>query len=266
MKLVRVLRNAIEQPNRAILRKDPFGKVILLKRMLIGALGVITYPRYNLINRLEISGTEHLANLPNQNVLFLSNHQTYFADVIAFYHIFCSVKWGYRDSIRNPVYLLAPRVNSYFVAAEETMLRGGWLPKILTYAGAVTVQRTWRDRGQQIQRKVDDNAVPKIATALQQGWVVSFPQGTTSAYAPLRRGTAYLIRDLQPIVVPVVIDGFRRAFDKKGVKLKKRGVTLRVRFKEPISFPPEMTPQEILDHVRFAIEQDRDFPFPWDSK
>jgi 1-acyl-sn-glycerol-3-phosphate acyltransferase len=237
---------------------DPFGNFILLKRLLISIVGAITFPRFVLINKLHIQGTEHLKGLPNNNVLFLSNHQTYFADVMSFYHIFSSVKWGFRNSIKNPVYLLWPRANTYYVAAEETMKSSGLLPKIFSLAGAVTIQRSWRDKGQHVEREVDMSAYDKIEMALRQGWVISFPQGTTRPYAPVRKGTAHIVKQMQPVVVPVVIEGFRRAFDKKGLNLKKRGTRLSVRFKEPIYFDPEMSVDDIIIRVREAIEQDAD--------
>jgi len=56
-------------------------------------VGIITFPGFAIINKIKITGTEHLKNLPKRNVLFVSNHQTYFADVIMFLHIFCAVKW-----------------------------------------------------------------------------------------------------------------------------------------------------------------------------
>jgi 1-acyl-sn-glycerol-3-phosphate acyltransferase len=189
-------------------------------------------------------------------VLFLSNHQTYFADVIAFYHIFCSVKWRFKNTLNYPFYLLAPRVNNYYVAAEETMKDSGFLPRILSYAGAVTIRRSWRAKGKNVDRGVDRSAFDKITKALEQGWVVSFPQGTTSPYAPLRKGTAHLIKMTNPIVVPIVINGFRRAFDKKGIFFKKRGVRLQVTFKPPLTLGNDLTPDEIIDLVRDAIEQD----------
>ncbi|MEM1137016.1 MAG: lysophospholipid acyltransferase family protein [Bacteroidota bacterium] len=239
-----------------ILKRDPFGNIILLKRVIIGVVGALTYVRFTLVNSLKISGTEHLSALPANNVLFLSNHQTYFADVIAFYHIFCSVKWRFKNTINYPFYLLVPRVNNYYVAAEETMKDSGLIPKILSYAGAVTIRRSWRAKGKNVDRGVDRSAFDKITKALQQGWVVSFPQGTTSPYAPVRKGTAHLIRLNNPIVVPVVINGFRRAFDKKGLFFKKRGVKLEVNFKQPIHFSAEMSADEIVDIIRKEIEQE----------
>jgi 1-acyl-sn-glycerol-3-phosphate acyltransferase len=236
---------------------DPFGNLILLKRFLISVVGWLTVPRFIFVNKLDIKGTEHLMDLPPNNVIFLSNHQTYFADVMAFYHIFGSVKWGFKNSIKNPFYLLWPKANVYYVAAEETM-KGGFLPRLFTLAGAVTVQRSWRDKGQTIDREVDLSAFDKIGKALEQGWVISFPQGTTRPYAPVRKGTAHIVKNLQPIVVPVVINGFRRAFDKKGLSLKKRGTSMSVRFKEPIYFDPAMDVDDIILRVRTAIEQDAD--------
>ena len=238
-----------------IFKRDPFGHIIILKRLIISVVGALTYVRFTLVNSIKISGTQHLKDLPKSNVLFLSNHQTYFADVIAFYHIFCSVKWRFKNTINYPFYLLAPRVNNYYVAAEETMKDSGLLPKILSYAGAVTIRRSWRAKGKNVDRGVDRSAFDKITKALEQGWVVSFPQGTTSPYAPIRKGTAHLIKMNNPIVVPIVINGFRRAFDKKGIFFKKRGVKLEVTFKEPIRFNPDITADEIVDIIRIAIEQ-----------
>ncbi|MCB0473201.1 MAG: 1-acyl-sn-glycerol-3-phosphate acyltransferase, partial [Flavobacteriaceae bacterium] len=59
-----------------------------------------------------------------------------------------------------------------------------------------------------------------IGKALDDGWVITFPQGTTTPFKPIRRGTAFIIKEYQPIVIPVVIDGFRRSFDKKGLQVK----------------------------------------------
>ncbi|MEM6299216.1 MAG: lysophospholipid acyltransferase family protein [Bacteroidota bacterium] len=202
------------RPRLRIIRRDPFGNFLFLKRLLIGVLGTITYGRFNIVNRTQVEGIDYLRDLPSKNVLFVSNHQTYFADVMAMFHIFCSVKWKFKN-INLPIYLLLPRVRTYYVAAEETMKKGGLLPKVLSYAGAVTIKRSWRSAGQDVQRGVDMQAPEKIKKALEDGWVVTFPQGTTRAGAPVRRGAAALIQKLQPTVVPVEIDGFRRAFDKK---------------------------------------------------
>jgi 1-acyl-sn-glycerol-3-phosphate acyltransferase len=42
---------------------------------------------YRGFNELQIEGSEIIRNLPDTNVLFISNHQTYFADVVAMFHV-----------------------------------------------------------------------------------------------------------------------------------------------------------------------------------
>ncbi|MFD3394390.1 lysophospholipid acyltransferase family protein [Aquirufa sp. OSTEICH-129V] len=233
--------------------RDPFGNPILFKRIIVMILGFISYNRLNVYNKTKVTGTEYLDDLPTQGVLFLPNHQTYFMDVVCLYHIFFSVKWGFRNSLNYPIYLLAPRSNLFYVAASETMKNDGLLPRVLAFAGAILVNRSWRAEGKDVKREVDLAAVEKIGKGLKFGWVVSFPQGTTRALAPLRKGTAHLIKGENPIVVPVRINGFRRAFDKKGLLMRKRNTTLTVEFREPIRFDESATPEEILERLRVEI-------------
>jgi 1-acyl-sn-glycerol-3-phosphate acyltransferase len=219
-------------------------------------LGMATYSRFTIFNKLKIEGSEYLMDLPETNVMFVSNHQTYYADVMALYHVFCSVKWKFKDTIDYPLYFLMPRVKSYYVAAEETMKDSGFLPKLFSYTGAVTVKRSWRAKGHDAQRGLDTEAPDKIRKALESGWVVNFPQGTTKPYAPVRKGVANLIKTFKPLVVPVVINGFRRAFDKKGIFMKKRGTTLSIRFKQPIYFDDSYSIDEIHQIITKLIEQE----------
>jgi 1-acyl-sn-glycerol-3-phosphate acyltransferase len=233
--------------------RDPFGNPVLFKRIIMMILGAISYNRLTLYNKTKITGTEYLDDLPTKGVLFLPNHQTYFMDVVCLYHIFFSVKWGFRNSLNYPIYLIAPRSNLFYVAASETMKNDGLLPRILAFAGAILVNRSWRAEGKDVKREVDLGAVEKIGKGLKFGWVISFPQGTTRAFAPLRKGTAHLIKGENPIVVPVRINGFRRAFDKKGLLMRKRNTTLTVEFREPIRFDESATPEEILERLRLEI-------------
>lgn len=234
---------------------DSFGNLYFLKRFIIFILGMISYRRFNGFNKLKITGTEHLVNLPKTNVLFVSNHQTYFADVAAMYHVFCAVNNGYLNTIKNPVYLLNPKVDFYYVAAKETMNQG-LLARIFKLAGAVTVKRTWRAEGQNVNRMVDLREVENIMKALDSGWVVSFPQGTTSAFAQGRKGTAKLIQQQRSIVIPIKINGFRRAFDKKGLLVKVTGVEPTMQFKPPLDIDYDKDKaDEILRKIMEAIEQ-----------
>ena len=238
---------------------DAFGTPYVLKRLIIFILGLVSYRRFNGFNKLKISGTENLVDLRGSNVLFVSNHQTYFADVAAMYHAFCAVNNGYLNTIKNPVYLLNPKVDFYYVAAEETMNKG-ILARIFKTAGAVTVKRTWRAEGQNVNRRVDMTEVDNIMKALDNGWVITFPQGTTSAFAQGRKGTAKLIKQQRPIVIPIKINGFRRAFNKKGLKIKKTGINQTMEFKAPLDIDYDNdTAQQILDKIMIAIEQTQDF-------
>jgi 1-acyl-sn-glycerol-3-phosphate acyltransferase len=229
--------------------RDTFGNPIVFKRITMIVMGFLTYSRLRFYNKTIIKGTEYLDELPENGILFLPNHQTYFMDVICLYHIFFSVKWGIKNSINYPIYLLAPRSNLFYVAAAETMKDDGLLPRIFAQAGAILVNRSWRAKGEDVKREVDLEAVAKIGKGLKFGWVVSFPQGTTRPFAPIRKGTAHLIKAANPIVVPVQINGFRRAFDKKGFFLKKRNTTLSVEFKDPIRFKESDTIEEILQRI-----------------
>ena len=107
-----------------LFQKDPFGNWMVLKRMVIFIAGWPTYWRIAIANKLKIEGLENLKDLPNTNVFFISNHQTYFADVITFYHIFCNHKWGFGKKLM-PIYLFSPRASIYYVAAKETMKTDG---------------------------------------------------------------------------------------------------------------------------------------------
>ena len=230
----------------------------LVKGLVYAIVGAFSYPGINLVNKLEINGMEHLHKLPRQNVLFVSNHQTYFADVITFLHIFCAVSWGKKHKLGIPFYLLWPFTRVKYVAAEET-LKSNWISKLFSLAGAITVKRTWRAEGQEVRRNLDPSDTRKIERALQSNWVITFPQGTTKPFAPGRKGTAFIIKHHRPIVVPVVISGFWRAFTKKGLKFKKKGTLLSVTFKEPMIINYDDSSEHILEQVMDAIEQSKKF-------
>lgn len=230
----------------------------LVRKIVYAIVGVISYPGLTMVNRLKIYGTEHIRNLPDSNVLFVSNHQTYFADVITFLHIFCAVKWGKQNKLGIPYYLLNPFTNVYYVAAEETM-KGSFISKLFTLAGALTVKRTWRSEGNEVRKGLDPSDTRKIMRTLQHNWVITFPQGTTKPFAPGRKGTAHIIKLTRPVVIPVVIDGFWRAFNKKGLKFKKTGTLLSVKFKEPLQLDYDASPEIILHQVMDAIEQSKEY-------
>ena len=230
----------------------------LIRKLVFLLVGAASYPGLAIFNKLRITGTEHLKKLPKQNVLFVSNHQTYFADVITFFQIFCAVKWGKKNKLGLPYYLLNPFTRVNYVAAVETM-KDNLLTRLFLLAGGITVKRTWRAGGQEVRRGLDSSDTRKIFQALENNWVITFPQGTTRPFAPGRKGTAMIIKQCKPIVVPIVINGFWRAFNKKGLQMKKRNTRLSVQFKAPLQIDYEAAPEKIMDQIMDAIEQSKEY-------
>jgi len=238
-----------------IFKRNPFGHNLFIKKWLIRILGVLTHQRFNRFNKLKIEGSDVLKNLPENNVLFVSNHQTYFADVAAMFHVFNASLSGRVDSIKNMTYLWQPKLNIYYVAAKETM-KAGLLPRILAYVGSVSIERTWRSKGEDVNRQVKMSDISNIGTALSDGWVITFPQGTTTPFKPIRKGTAHIIKKYKPTVIPIVIDGFRRSFDKKGIRIRKKNILQSMEIKKPLDIDYDNESIEsIVEKIEYAIEQ-----------
>jgi 1-acyl-sn-glycerol-3-phosphate acyltransferase len=161
------------------------------------ALG-FTLPYFRLFNEVRVQGDEIIDSLPRRGVVFLSNHQTYFLEAIAFFDL---VYVRHQLPLDDPV--------MRFSAAEETMKMNPltWLMKA---AGGVTVKRRYRDAGREVNRPPDLEGIGKIVDAMNGGWLLHFPTGTTKLGAPVRPGVPRLLHDARPIVVPVRVAGFRR--------------------------------------------------------
>lgn len=228
------------------------------KRLVHLVIGLLSFPGLVWFNRMQIRGMEHLAKLPSKRVLFVSNHQTYFSEVITFLHIFSAVKWGYRKRLGLPFYLLSPFLHVNYVAAAETM-RKNLLSRLFLLAGGITVKRAWRAEGTEKIHGLDASDSRKIHRALEENWIINFPQGTTTPYVPGRKGTARIMKQMQPIVIPVVIDGFSKAFNKTGLKMKRWGTKITVTFKAPLEYDSEASQDDLLQLVMDAIEQSPKF-------
>ena len=242
-----------------LFKRNPFGHILIVKKWLIRILGAMTHRRYRGFNEMKIDGSEIIRDLPDTNVLFISNHQTYFADVVAMFHVFNASLSNRDDNIKNIGYLWNPKMNMYYVAAKETM-NSGLLPKIMAYVGSISIERTWRAEGQNVNRQVKMSDITAISTALNDGWVITFPQGTTTPFKPIRKGTAHIIKRYKPIVVPIVIDGFRRSFDKKGLRVKKKNILQSMEIKAPLVIDYENESiDQIVEKIEYAIEQHPSF-------
>ena len=215
------------------MKKNIFGQTILIKRFIIAIVGLITHRTFR-SKRFQIIGSQHLKNIPEKNVLFVCNHQTYFYDVIAMLHVFNSSAKGKIDTVKKPKYLLSPKTNLYYIASFETMKKS-FITKLLTYAGAVLVQRSWRESGVDLNREIRAEDPNNIKLALKDGWVITFPRGTTDNSKPVRKGTAHIIKENNPVVIPVTISRFNEVFQRNGLKVINRKLPFSIEISEPIS-------------------------------
>ncbi|MFZ1305782.1 MAG: lysophospholipid acyltransferase family protein [Ferruginibacter sp.] len=229
-----------------------------VKGLVYTVIGSISFPGLAITNKLQINGMDKLKKLPKNNVLFVSNHQTYFAEVICFLHIFCAVSWRKKNGLGVPYYLLWPYTRVQFVSAEETMKKN-LMSKVFALAGSIMIKRVWVEDGKEVRKGLDPSDTRKITRALDQNWVITFPQGTTTPFVPGRKGTAFIVKHHKPIVIPVVVDGFSTAFNKKGIKVIKKGTRLSVTFKDPMVINYDDPTEKILEDIMDAIEQSSKF-------
>ena len=150
-------------------------------------------------------------------------------------HVFNASFNGREDSVRNLSYLLKPKSNIYFIAALETM-KTSLITKILSYTGSILIKRTWREAGKEINRNIRVEDFDNIKKALTDGWVITFPRGTTDNSKPVRSGTAHIIKSTNPIVIPITIKGFDEVFEKNSLKIKNRNKSFSLKFGNPLKF------------------------------
>jgi 1-acyl-sn-glycerol-3-phosphate acyltransferase len=223
-----------------------------MKRLLFGFLGLIDWFRFGVFNRISYYGRENLAGLPPTGVLLVSNHLTYYMDVLAIHHALAGDRCSPLDGFRA-------NLDVGFIAAFETLNERGLIPRLFNYTGAVLVRRTWREGERDVKRPIDPADLARIGNMLRKGWLITFPQGTTTPGAPVRKGTAHLIREHHPVVVPVRLVGFDRAFDRKGFRRTGSGVVLSVRFGAPLDIGPDDSVERIVEILTEAIAT-RDTP------
>jgi 1-acyl-sn-glycerol-3-phosphate acyltransferase len=169
-----------------------------LRHGLILSFGMgFTIPYLRFLNQVHVEGDDLLEALPRKGVVFLANHQTYFMEAFAFFDV-VYVKHGF--DLEDP-YLR-------FSAAEETMKKN-LLTVLFTKAGGVTFRRSFREGGRDVSRPVDLEGLARVEGAIEKGWLLHFPAGTTQAGAPLRKGIAQILHRTRAVAVPVRVDGFR---------------------------------------------------------
>ena len=234
------------------MNKNIFGQYLIIKKAIIRTIGVLTHKTFN-NKRFNIQGTKILNEIPKYNVLFISNHQTYFYDIIAMLHVFNASVNGRKDSLKNILYLLKPKSNIYFIAALETM-KASVISKILSYAGSILIKRTWREAGKEITRNISGEDFDNIIKPLNDGWVITFPRGTTDNSKPVRSGTAYIIKQTNPIVIPVKIDGFDDVFERNSLKIKNKTKPFSIKFGNALKFHDDESIESITNQIEKIID------------
>jgi len=94
---------------------------------------------------------------------------------------------------------------------------------------------------------------------------MTFPQGTTRPGAPVRKGTAHLIKEHGPIVVPVRVEGFNKAFDKSGLKTIDRDVALSIEFGAPLLIDADASIDSVTVTVANAIGEPHEIDLTLES-
>ena len=200
------------------MKKNIFGQYLIIKKLLIALIGALTYKTFS-TKRFNIQGTSILNEISNNNVLFISNHHTYFYD---------------------------------FIAALETM-KTSLITKILSYTGSILIKRTWREAGKEINRNIRVEDFDNIKKALNDGWVITFPRGTTDNSKPVRPGTAHIIKSTNPIVIPITINGFDEVFEKNSLKIKNRNKSFSLKFGNPLKFDYNESIESITSQIEKII-------------
>ena len=96
------------------------------------------------------------------------------------------------------------------------------------------LRRTWRAEGKNVNRQVKFSDICNIGKGPERRLGHHLSPRDHYALETIRKGTAHIIKNYRPMVVPVVIDGFRRSFDKKGLVIKKKGILQNMVIKEPL--------------------------------
>ncbi len=148
-----------------------------LRRGLIAGIGAgFALPYFALLNDVRVRGASLLHRLPRRNVVFLSKHQTYFLEAVAFFDlVYARHQFDFEDPVLR------------FSAAEETMKKN-LLTSLLARAGSVTLRRSFRDAGGDTSRPVDTLGAAKVEKAIRTGWLLHFPAGTTRKGGAAARG------------------------------------------------------------------------------
>lgn len=167
----------------------------------------------HLAMRIDVSGREHLR--PDATYLVMSNHQSHY-DVPVLFHT-----------------LGPPHGASLRMIAKIELFSFPFFGRAMLEAGFISIDRGSRESAIESLR----NAKETIRSGVNV-WIA--PEGTrspTGKLLPFKKGGFHLALDVREAILPVTIDGTRRALPR-GSSVSHRGADVRVVVHRPIDVTP----------------------------
>lgn len=187
--------------------------------------------------RLEVKNKELIQELPNENVLVVMNHTTYYMEAVAFmFHL-----WKEEGNTKTLSNKFNPVVEFNSLKKKGANPWREFVNGVARKMGMIYVRRQNDKKVNGDGRKqYNDTAFDEIYSTLDKGWVLFFPQGTTKKNAPLKPGILKIIQKKNPTIILIKTSNFAEVYGKKGVFPQKEskeqlGIELKRIIKDPMS-------------------------------
>jgi long-chain acyl-CoA synthetase len=187
------------------------------------------------IFRVKVSGIENLRQLNNQQVIFISNHSSYF-DTSA---IFRAIPWRYRVKMS--------------VAAAKDFLYEGKL-KIFGFIGRLVFNAFPFSRTTNIKQSLKD-----FGEMVSRGHsVLIFPEGMrsrTEKMLPFKGGIGVIAWHMELPIVPIKIKNLHKVIPYGAWFPRTIFQTAEVAIGKPLAFKKTQSFEEITEILQNAVEQ-----------
>jgi len=209
----------------------PF-RIRWLSHLITVAFGFLSWVFFRVLNRTEIIGKENIIH--QKRLLIVSNHVTLIDSFVVGTKLFF------------PAAILKPWLPPFHMPDERNFFRGGLfrgnlrlLGKIISpFAGflfahlkCIPVKSGRQDVG----------ALHKANSALEEGTLHIFPEGTRSRDGKLgkgREGVGYIIAQAQPTILPVYVTGMNDVMPV-GCKTPRIGKRITIKVGQPFTCTDE---------------------------